>query len=163
MEPKVLSRKDDLGKYCFKHEYKLKSKNSKNVFNSCKGELCEEKTRNLLRKYYLFKKTYNANISTTGRNAVILLPTLYFILADNLLVDYGTLIHEFPNTRIGRKKKCICSPRTTYYLRSENQGPNLSGDFQTPSTLSPQYPNGLPFTPSAASLLGTTYLENTIY
>ena len=115
LEPKVLSRKDDLGKYCFKHECKLKSKNSENVLNSCKDiSTCEEKTRNLLRKYYLFKRTYNVKISTMGRNTAILLLTLY---SRYLLFSYGTLIREFPNTRTGRKRNvfAIPGPHITFY------------------------------------------------
>jgi len=81
LEPKVLSRKDHLGKYCFKHEHKLKSKNSGKVLNSYKEitirEKKKKKTRHLWGKNYLFKKTYNASISAMGRNTVILLPTLY--------------------------------------------------------------------------------------
>lgn len=47
LEPKVLSRKDDLGKHCFKHEHKLKNKNSGKVLNSYKEiTVCEKKNKN---------------------------------------------------------------------------------------------------------------------
>lgn len=36
LEPKVLNRKNDLGKYYFKSEHKLKRKNSGKVLNSFK-------------------------------------------------------------------------------------------------------------------------------
>lgn len=41
----VLSRKDALVKYCFQHEYKLKSKNPEKVLNNKIIIVCEEETR----------------------------------------------------------------------------------------------------------------------
>lgn len=41
----VLSRKDAFVKYCFKHEYKLKSKNPEKVLNNKIITVCEEETR----------------------------------------------------------------------------------------------------------------------
>lgn len=114
LEPKVLSRKDDLGKYCFKNEHKLKSKNSGKVLNSYKEiTICGEKknTKKSFEEILSFQKKvtmllYQPWAETQQHRFQLSTQSRY------MLISYGTLIRENPRTRVGREKRCICYPRT---------------------------------------------------
>lgn len=104
---KVLSKRDDLEKYGFQNEYKLKSKNPEKVFNSCKKITIDEETTRSFEKILSFQEKLQFNISTIGRNTVL----CFQPYSRCLLINYGILIHGYPGATAGIKKNIFAIPR----------------------------------------------------
>lgn len=102
-----------MGKYCFKHEYKL-GQNSRSLQHCEKITICKEARQSSEKNTYFRKKNYVNNNGQKQSNMLLTLP-----IADMyMLISYGTLIHGYPGARDGIKSVfAIPKPYIIFYDR----------------------------------------------
>lgn len=92
-------QKNVLVKYCFKHEYKLKSKNPEKVLNK-KFKYRRDKT--VFWENTIFPEKKNVIISTMVWNIVICFEL--YAYSRYLLINSGAVIHGDPGARVAEKR-----------------------------------------------------------